>query len=453
MKVIIVGAGKVGFGIAENLEKEGIDLVVVDNQPQALKKVKDKLDVMCIKGHGFNSDVLKDSGTDKADFFIAVTDSDEINMICCLVAKKYGAKKTIARVRNPEYSEELSVLKAGLDIDIIINPEQAAANEIAKLFYFTPASHLEHLADGKVRLVNFTITSDSNIIDKSIENIEVINNHKILIGIIVRNGEVIVPNGKTIIHENDEIYIVGKKDNVFEFCNDVGKYHNKTQNVMILGGGKISYYLSKLLDKMGIRVKIVEIDTERCEELSENLSKTLIINADGTDEEVLVAEGMENMDAFIALTGMDEENLLSSLLAKRMGVKKVITKMSRMNYNLNIVKQLGIESVICPKQIVTNQILKYARGGNFKSLYRIIEGQAEIFEFVASENDKYLDVPLNKMDLPKSFIIAIIVRGNEVIIPYGSDVIKAGDRIIVIAKSDEFNSVKNRFVNTLVRRK
>lgn len=452
MKVIVVGAGKVGSGIAENLEKEGNEIVVIDTKALALQKVREKLDVMCIKGHGFNSEILKESGVANADLFIAVTDSDEINMICSLMAKRYGAKKTIARIRNPEYSHELTLIKDGLDIDVVINPEEAAANEIAKLFYFSPASYLENLADGKVRMVNVKITSDTRIVGQKISSLN-INKFNVIIGIIVREGKVIVPHGDIKIKKDDEIYVIGKAEDVYAFCNKVGKSHNKVQNVIVLGGGRISFYLSKQLAKMGIKVKIIEIDSERCVDLSEHLAKALIINADGTDQEVLEAEGIEGMDAFIAVTGMDEENLLASLLAKRMGVKKAITKISRMNYNVNLFKQLGLDSIINPKEIVTNQILKYARGSNFKAIYRIIEGQAEIFEFVAEDKDKFLDVPLNKMGLPRSFIIAIIVRDNKLIIPYGSTTIKAGDRVIVIAQNAELNRIKNKFINDLVRGK
>jgi trk system potassium uptake protein TrkA len=278
------------------------------------------------------------------------------------------------------------------------------------------------------------------MVGKSIRNIDRETQSTVLVGVIIRNDEVIVPNGDIKIEINDDIYIIGKPSSVYNFCKVYGKSPQKIKNVMILGGGRITYYLTKLLEEMGIRTKIIEINKERCLELSDLLPNTLVINGDGTDEEVLRSENINGMDGFIAVTGMDEENLMSSLIVKGLGVKKVITKISRTNY-INIVKELGIDSIISPKLITTNQILKYVRGKAVESLLRIIDGKAEIMEFVVSEANALLNRPLRELGIPGNIIVATIVRNNEVVVPHGNDVIKKGDRIIIISKDKNISSL------------
>jgi trk system potassium uptake protein TrkA len=281
-------------------------------------------------------------------------------------------------------------------------------------------------------MIELKVTLDMNLVGKNIRDIDRETQSTVLIGVIIRNGEVIVPNGDTRIETNDDIYVIGKPSSVYNFCKVYGRYPQKIKNVMILGGGRITYYLTNLLEDMCIRTKIIEIDKERCLQLSDMLPNTLVINGDGTDEEVLRSENINGMDGFVAVTGMDEENLMSSLIAKGIGVKKIITKISRTNY-INIVKGLGLDSIISPKLITTNQILKYVRGKAVESLLRIIDGQAEIMEFVVSESNRLLNKPLKELGIPGNVIIATIVRNNEVVVPHGNDVMKKGDRIIVIS--------------------
>jgi trk system potassium uptake protein TrkA len=354
-------------------------------------------------------------------------------MVCCLTAKKLGVKRAIARVRNPEYAEELSLIKEQIGLDLVINPELAAAEEIARSMGFSSAINVETFAKGRVRMVDLKVTEEMSIAGKSIKDIDKESSSTVLIGVIIRNDEVIVPNGSSIIQENDHIYVIGKPSSVYNFCKVHGKNPEKIKNVMIVGGGRITYYLYKLLTGMGMNIKVIEIDRERCVELSDMLPNALIINSDGTEEEVLKSENINNMDGFIAVTGIDEENLITSLIAKRLGVRKVITKISRTNY-INIVKDLGIDTIISPKLITTNHILKYIRGKAVESLHRIVDGQAEIIEFVVDESSSLVDKPLKNLKLAPNTIIATIVRKNEVVVPHGKDVIRRGDRIIVIAK-------------------
>lgn len=441
MRIIIIGAGKVGYHLAQDLSNENNDVIVIDKNPMAIEKAEDNLDVMCIKGNGVSANILHDAGVAESDLLIAVTGSDEVNMVCCLTAKQLGVNQAIARVRDPEYADELSLIKEQIGLDFVINPEYAAAEEIASNLGFSSAINVERFASGRVRMVELKVTSEMDIIGKTIKQIDRETASSVLIGVIVREEEVIVPDGNAVIKENDLIYIIGKASNVYRFCKICGKLPQKIKNVMIVGGGRITYYLYKLLSDMGIKLKIIEIDRERCLALSDVLPNALIINSDGTEEEVLQAENIKNTDCFIAATGMDEENLMSSLIAKKIGVKKIITKISRSNY-INIVRDMGLDTVISPKLITTNQILKYVRGNSLESLLRIAEGKVEILEFVADSSSKMIGKPLKDLEISKNTIIATIVRKNEVVVPHGSDVIKYGDRIIVITMEKNIAGLK-----------
>lgn len=443
MRIIIIGAGKVGYNLADNLEKEGHDVTIIDKNYEILRKAEENLDVMCIKGSGVSTSTLLEAGVSSADLLIAVTNSDEVNMVCCLTAKKLKASHTVARIRDPEYARELSLLKEELELEMIINPELEAADEITQMINFSPAINVEHFAKGRVKLVQLKITKDMPIVGKSLEKIVGKANLSVLVGVVVRGNKIIVPNGKFIINEDDKIHVIGKSSSIYNFCKIAGILPQRLKNIMILGGGRIAYYLSNNLYDMGMNVKIIEINKERCIELSELLPKVLVINADGTDEEFLLSENIKDIDGFIAATGMDEENLLSSLMAKQNGVKKVITKVSRTRYN-NIVSSLGIDDIISPKEIITNQILKYVRGNNIESLYRIVEGKVEILEFIANkESKKLLNTPLRQIKFKQDVIIATIVRKDEIIIPHGNDSIRDGDRVIVIAKDKNVNDLRD----------
>ncbi|WHH61080.1 Trk system potassium transporter TrkA [Petroclostridium sp. X23] len=444
MRIIIIGSGKVGYKLAESLSEENNNVVIIDKDADALKKAEEELDVMCIKGNGVSTHILMEAGVEKVDLLIAVTSSDEVNMLCCLTGKKLGAGLTIARIRDPQYARELLLLKEELGLDLVINPEQAAAEEIARMLHFSSVINLESFAKGRVRMVNIKVESGMSIAGQRLRDIR--NNYptSILIGAVVRGEEVIVPDGNFKLMENDQVFVIGKPSSVYQFCKICGKSPEKIKNIMILGGGRITYYLTNLLTEIGMKVKVIEINKDRCVELSDLLPNTLVINGDGTEEQVLLSENLKNMDGFVAITGMDEENLLSSLIAKKNGVKKVITKISRTNY-INLVKEIGLDSVISPKLIVTNQILKYIRGRNVESLYRFIEGHAEIVEFIANEHDHYIGVPLKSLKLPKDVIVATIVRKHEVVIPHGDDVLKKGDRVIIITKHQGISNLNELF--------
>lgn len=439
MKIIVIGIGKVGYTLAQSLSAEKNDVIVIDKNAEALKRAEDNLDVLCIKGNGVSAGTLFETDINSIDLLIAVTGSDEVNMVCCLTAKRLGVKHTAARIRDPQYAKELLLLKEQIGIDLVINPEYAAADEIMHLLNFSPAINVENFAGGRVKMAEIKITSDMPIAGRKLKDYFYKNQSSILIGAVSRNGKIIIPKGDFEMMDGDIAYILGKHSSIYKFCKSTGKFSEKYKNVMILGGGRISYYLTNFLTAVGMKVKIIEINHEKCIELSELLSDALVINGDGTDEEVLLSENIADMDCFIAVTGMDEENLLSSLLAKQNGVKKVIAKISRSNY-VNVVQNLGIDNIVNPRMITVNQILKFTRGSSMEKLYKIIEGQAEIAEYLVEDSSSMIERPIKTLGLPEGTIIATVVRKNEIVVPNGNDIIKKGDRVIVITKDGNLDS-------------
>ncbi|NLX71331.1 MAG: Trk system potassium transporter TrkA [Clostridiales bacterium] len=442
MRIIIIGAGKVGYQLAETLSKDLYDVIVVDRDEQVLKKVQDHLDVLTIQSNGFSSQIFNDIGLNKQDIVIAVTGSDEGNMLICMAAKRLGAGKTVARIRNPEYARDIVDTQERLSIDYIINPELSTANEISQILSSSPAGQIEDFAKGKVQMVAIPIDETNPLVNKLIKDLNYAGN--ILIVAIVRRGNIIIPKGHDEIHANDTIYITGQKADIIKFCSSIGKPPKKVNNVMILGGGKNTYYLAKRLLYLGVSVKIIEQDLERCKELSEILPNALIIHGDGTDVDLLKSENVESMDAFIALTGVDEENVLIALLAKQLGTSKVIAKVSRTNY-ISIVETIGVDAVVTPSMITAAEILRFIQGGNILSLFLIMGGQAESMELIAHPNSIGVNVPIKNLNFPKEAIICAIVRSDQVIVPHGSDVVKPNDRVIIFSKSSEVTKVKNLF--------
>ncbi len=448
MKIIIIGDGKVGYSLAENLSKENHDVTIIDKNAEALKKAGENLDVMCIKGNGVSTKILLEAGVQSSDLLIAVTTSDEMNMVCCLTAKKLGVEHTIARIRDPEYASELSFLKAELGLDMVINPEQAAGSEIARLIKFPPAVNVEIFAKGRVEMVEIEVTQDMAVVGMHLKDIANRFSSSVLIGAVLRENEVIIPDGEFEVRKNDTIYIIGRPSRVYDFCIRIGIHVQKIKNVMLMGGGRVAYYLAKYLKEMDIKIKIVEIDRDRCTELTEILPDTLIIYGDGSDETLLKSENLGDMDAFVAITGRDEDNLISALLAKQYGVRKVVAKINRLSHS-EIIRGMGVDNVVNPNFITANYILRYVRGlqnamGNpVNALYRIVGDRVEAIELTAGTSKKYIDIPLKKLNITKGVLIATIVRQNEIIIPHGSDVIKPGDNVILVTKDKKVMDLEN----------
>lgn len=447
MEVIIIGAGKVGYTLAKFLSNEEDNITVIDNNIEALNSIIDKLDVMGIKGNGTSLNVLHEAGIKKADLVISVTGSDEVNMLCSLAAKKLGSKYTIARVRAPQYSEEILMLKDELGIDLVINPEKEAALEIVKLIKFPSVRSVDTFAKDKVDLVGFTILENDGLDGQAIRNIKLLKD-SILISGVERDGNIHIPNGDFILHKNDNVYVIGEHKKIETFFKKLGKFQNKIKKPLIVGGGRITHYLVNIIDKLGVTSKIIEFDMNKCIELNETLPEAIVINGDGSDHELLLSENLKEADAFIALTGRDEENIITSLFAMNNDVKNVITKITRFNYNI-IAKNVGIDTIISPKTITANKILKYIRFLKNKNkccienIYKIFDEKAEAVEFLIKDDFKILNQKLKDVKIIKDIIIATIVRNNKIIIPSGDDKIQLGDRVIIITKGNKLVDIND----------
>jgi len=443
MNIIIVGAGKVGYTLAKYLSVEEDNITMIDNDNEALERINNNLDVMCVKGNCTSLKVLYEAGIKEADLLIAVTNSDELNMLCCLAGKKLGAKHTVARVRTPDYDEEITLLTEAVGIDLVINPEKAAAIEIAKLIKYPSVCSIDNFSDGKVNLVGFKVSDDTGLAGKRIIDIDFVKGNVLFCG-IEKGDEVIIPNGDYRFQSDDRIYVIGEHKKIQEVFKRLGKYNKKVKSSMIIGGGKISYYLTKIIDEAGVNCRIIERDIKKCEELTEILPEAIIINGDGMDQDLLLSENLDEMDSFITLTGRDEDNLIASLFATNNNVKNVITKITRDNYN-DIAKTIGINSIISPKLATAYKIIKYVRTLKSKreccieNVYKICNEKAEAIEFIINESTKNINEKLKNIKFNEDSLVATIVRNNKIIIPTGEESLKLGDRVIIVTKRTLLN--------------
>ena len=440
MRILVVGDGKVGHTLAEHLAREGHDVVIVDRSEEVLQRSEDTLDVLCVRGNGANAATLVDAGADKADIIIAATASDETNMLCCLVAKKLGTKYSIARIRDPEYNDSLTLLQREMGIDMPVNPERATALEISRLLRFPFASNIESFAKGRVEMVEFRAQEHDVVVGHALKDLPRKLNGlpQVLYAAVEREGNVVIPNGDFIIRAGDRVHVAADMVTITSDFRYLGKNSLRVKNVMLLGGGRISYYLAKMIVPMGIHVSMIEINEKKANDLSESLPDVNVIYGDGTDQELLEQEGLQQMDAFVALCDRDEENLMTGLFAVKEGVPKVIVKNNRVAY-ADIISAMGLDSIISPKAITCANILRYVRGrGNaygtkLERLYRLVNGKAEALEFIPKGTDPYIGIPLRKLNIRPGTLVAVIVRQGKVIVPFGNDHIEAGDRVVVIA--------------------
>lgn len=437
MNIIVAGCGKVGSVLAEQLSREGHDITVIDEDSDVVQRITNGADVRGIVGNVASYNIQKDAGIGKADLLIAVTDADEVNLLSCLIAKKAGGCQTIARVRNPVYHEEIRHIKEELGLSLVINPEWAAAMEMARLLRFPSAIDIDTFARGRIELLRFRIDEGSPLCNQQIKNLSILSKCEVLICVVERRKEVLIPDGEIRLQANDTISIVASPVNASKFFRQIGIQTNQVKNTMIIGGGKAAFYLAKRLMEMGIQVKIVEKNKEHCERLCDLLPKAMIICGDGTDQELLAEEGLAEAEGFVALTNMDEENVMLSLYAKSMSKGKKITKISNNTYD-NIISTLDIGSIIHPKHITAENILQYVRamqnsiGSNVETLYRLVDGKAEALEFIVKEKGTTTDIPLQALELKSNLLVCAIHRKGKVIIPKGQDCLQVGDSVIII---------------------
>lgn len=438
MKIIIIGDGKVGSTLVSHLIKEKHDITVVDNKANVVDHLVNTYDVMGICGSGTSYDILKEANAPSADLVIAATSSDEINIISCLISRNLGAKSTIARIRNYEYSMQVDKMRDDFGIYMTINPELEAANDIFNSISFPEALRVDSFGNGKVDLVELFIPQGSPLIGLSLAKIRATFKVNVLICAVQRKNEVLIPTGSFIFEAGDRIHLTATRDNIKEFVFKLGLTKTKIKNIMIIGGGIVSIYLAEKLINNKYNVKIIEKDYDKCKKLTEILPKTSIIYGDGSDQELLDEEGINQTDALVCLTNMDEENIIISMYADKVGVNKIIAKVDKSSFR-SIVETIGNISIVSPKSVTANRIISYVRNNeskhaaNILTLYKLVNNTIEALEFKAV-NTKVLNIPLKDLRLKQNILIASIIRDNNVIIPSGMDSIQENDLVIAITK-------------------
>lgn len=446
MNIVIMGLGKVGASLAEQLAKEGHDIIAVDNSAAAVKKVVEEYDIKGVVGNGANYDTQKEAGVEDSDLLIACTSSDELNILCCMVAKKLGAKDTIARIRNPEYFTLFMGKELGLSM--MVNPEYETAMEIFRILRFPAAAKVEPFGGGKLELVEFKITKDNPLNKLSLLHIRSKFPGKYLVCAVQRKDELIIPRGDFVLAEGDKIDITGSPKEINSLFKALGILKGAAKKVMIVGGGKIAFYLASELKAMGHQIKIIEKDEMGCHKLADMLSKVEIIHGDGTEQQVLIQEGLLRTDAFIALTDNDEQNIVISLFADGKGVKKVIAKVNTLSFH-GMLDNSGVESIVSPKLITASIIARYVRGkensmgSSVSTLYSIANEKAEALEFNAKSSFSGLNIPLKDLSIKDNILIASILRNNTVITPTGSDTIQDGDSVIVVSSKQILDDLED----------
>ena len=447
MKIIIVGCGKVVTTLAEQLNRENHDITLIDTNEEAIQNISDSADVMGVTGNGAVYQVQMEAGIQDADLLIATTNSDELNMLCCLIAKKAGNCHTIARIRNPEYSSEIRYIREELNLSLAINPELAAAREIARLLRFPSAIKIEPFAKGRIELLKFLIPEHSLLNDMRVMDVVNCLKSNVLICVVERGNDVVIPDGNFVMKKGDKISFIASHQESADFFKKAGVDNNIVKSAMFMGGGKLTHYLCRLLEDTKIKIKIIERDEERCRQLSELLPKAMIIHGDGTDEQLLLEEGIRQTEAFASLTGFDEENIMLSLYASSQSKAKLITKVNKIAFE-NVINSLNLGSLIQPKMLTAEIILQYVRAmqnsmgsSNIETLYKIAADKAEALEFRVKEGSPVLGIPLEKLKLIDNLLVACINRGGTIITPRGKDTVEAGDTVIVVTTHTGLNDL------------
>lgn len=446
LKIIIVGCGKVGANLVDQLSKEGHDITVIDKKAEKIQDITNTYDVMGLVGNGASYSTQMEAGIEETDLIIAVTDSDELNLLCCTVAKRVGKCAAIARVRTPDYSEETGYLREKLGLALIINPELEAAREVARILYLPTALEVNSFAHGQAELVKFKVPEGNLLNGLSLAYLGKNITNDILICAVERNGEAYMPNGDFVLQSGDVVSFVSERHIARDFLKQIGLATRQVKDTMIIGASKAAYYLAKELLNMGISVKIIEKEKENCEILSVKLPKAIIINGDGTDPDILKEEGIETVQSFIPLTGIDEENIMLTLYAKQVSKAKVVTKINRVNYK-QVINNLDLGSLVYPKYITSEAIIAYVRakknsmGSNIETLYHMFDSRVEAIEFIVEENSKVSGVPIKDLKLKKDVLISFINHNGHIIIPTGNDEIEDGDTVMIVTKNTGFTGI------------
>lgn len=452
MKIVIIGDGKVGYKLAKQLSEENYDIVLIDNNAKKLKEAINTLDIFCITGDGVSAEVQKSADVPHADLVIACASTDELNMLSCLIARRLGAKHTIARVRNPIYFNQIDILKEDLRLSMAVNPELTVASEISRVLIFPAVSKVETFVKGRVELVEFTLPQGNPIVGMTLAEVYRVYRIKILVCAVQRGKEITIPDGVFKLQEGDKLHIAASHQDIELFFKQMGNRRTKVRKVMICGGGRVGFYLAKQLCALGMQVKIIEIDREKCEFLAEELPDATIIHGDAADHDTLLEENIEEANAFIALTGMDEENILMGLFAKTQGVAKIVAKVNE-DSRAQMVEGFGIDSIVSTKSATADAIIGYVRArqnsfrsANVETMYRLVDGKIEALEFLIRQETEYVGVPLKDLKTKPNNLIACIGRKRKIIIPRGEDCIQVGDSVVVVTKDKKIQDIRDILV-------
>jgi trk system potassium uptake protein TrkA len=447
MKIIVNGCGKIGKTILASLVAEGHDVVAIDNNPQVLENIVNIHDVMSVCGNGIDSDVLIEAGVESADLLVAVTGSDEFNMLSCFLAKKLGAQNTIARIRNPEYNDKsLSFMREQMGISLTINPEQIAAFELFNILKLPSAAKVEMFSQNKFQIIEIRLKADSVLDGLKIMDIRNKFKSKFLISAVCRGEEAYIPDGNFVLQSGDRICISATTTEIVRLMKEISMQQQPAKKIVILGGGKLGFYLAKKLYEGNNKVTIIDKNPEVCERLCDAFQKFTVINADGTDQEVLLEEGLLAADAFVSLTGIDEQNILMSAYAQSKGVPKVITKVNRAGL-MPLAENWGLDTIISPRMTVSNILVRYARaledsqGNSVETLYKLMDDKVEALEFIVKDTFKMCNIPFRELTLKPNTLVAAIIRNRKTIIPAGDDVFKPNDRVIIVAANQRINKL------------
>ena len=449
MKIIVVGCGKIGTTIIDSLSAEGHNVTAIDRIPSVLEEITNIYDVMGVCGNGADHDILQEADVANADLFVSVTDSDDCNMLSCFLARKLGARHTIARIRNPEYNDHsLVFLKQHLGLSMAINPEQMAAQELHDLLKFPSAVKVETFSHRNFEMIEFKLRENSVLDGVRLSDMRNQYTGKFLVCAVARDNTVTIPDGSFVLKSGDKIVLTATPAELQKLLRELGVLQKKARSVMILGGSRTAYYLARLLESAGNRVTLIEKDRALAQELSEQLTKTVVICGDGTQQELLLEEDINSQDALVALTGIDEENILMSIFASKQNVPKVIAKVNR-DELAQLAESLGLESLVSPRKIVSDVLVRYARalhnslGSSMETLYQLMDGQAEALEFLVRDEPDVVGVPLKDLKTKPNVLIGGILRERKAFIPGGNDAILAGDRVIVLAANQRLQNLSD----------
>lgn len=446
MEIVISGLGSVGTTLMQELVDEGHNIMVIDINAQKIENAVNKFDVKGVIGNGASTSVLKEAGVQHSDLFIGATNHDELNILCCIIAKKLGAKKTIARASKPEYLD-LFKNEGDLGLSLMVNPQYEAALEISRMLRFPSAIKVNEFSNGKVELVEFLVSEDSPLVGLPLKKLGSIFKEKVLICAAQRDDKAIIPTGDFVIQAGDRLFVTATMKHISLFFKHLG-WNRQAKDAIIVGGSTTAYYLCKELDKIGIHAKLIEKDPQKASIFSEDFKKINVILGDGTDQELLLEEGLATTDAFVALANMDEQNIIMSMFATSQDVPKVITKIDQLGY-YDMLQKSGIYSAVSTKTSTTDRIIRFVRlignaqGSTVKRVFHIIDDTTEILEFEAKENFKRFDMPIQQLNLKKHLLVAGIIRKGELITPSGQDVIKLGDNVIIVTLEEGLDDLKD----------